>query len=234
MHRGVAITMENYGRHGSLALRNRLAAAALPHGGERRRKISRGPARKACMNPDGSVDVAIRRAHDGGGGSAGRQARDVDALRIDRMVAHDLARDAGDHRRLAPAPALVALTKPVPALRLVGSSRLLGIGHEAILLLRQEVHPRAGGEIVRRLRATMEHDDQGKMLSLGAARDEQLVGPASGRVAERAGEELRALGYDVRRRWRSASDRTPQANSGKFPHVIERRGMFMPPNRASP
>jgi hypothetical protein len=86
-----------------------------------------------------------------------------------------------------------------PALRLVGSARLLGIHHEAILFFRSEVHPGAGGEIVRRLRATMEHDDQGELFSLRAARDEQLVGSASRRVAVGAGDELCALGHDIRR-----------------------------------
>ena len=61
------------------------------------------------MYADRCVQVGIRRAHDGGGGPAGRQARDVDALRIDRMVPHDLAGDAGDQRGFAPAAALVAV-----------------------------------------------------------------------------------------------------------------------------
>ena len=43
------------------------------------------------MNTDGRVQVAIRCAHDGGSGPAGRQTCDVYALRIDHMVAHDLA-----------------------------------------------------------------------------------------------------------------------------------------------
>src|ERR1044072_5249993 len=131
------------------------------------------------MNTDGRGQIAIRSAHDGGGGSTGRQTRDVYALRIDRMVAHDLAGNAGDHRRLALTAALVARAKPVPALRMVGSARLLRIDHEAILLFRQEVHPGTGREIVRRLGAAMKHDDQGKPLSPAAAWDEQLVGPAS-------------------------------------------------------
>ena len=97
---------------------------------------------------------------------------DVDALRIDRMVPHDLAGDAGDQRRFAAAPLLVARAKPVPAFRLVGSAGLLRIDHEAILLFRQEVHPGAGREIVRRLGAAVKHDHQGKRLSLRAAWDE--------------------------------------------------------------
>src|SRR6478609_6160534 len=159
------------------------------------------------MNTDGRVQVAIRCAHDGGGGPAGRQTRDIYALRIDRMVAHDLAGNAGDHRGLAPAAALVARAKPVPALRLVGSARLLRIGHEAILLFCQEVHSGAGREIVRRLGAAVKHDDQGKPLSLTAAWDEQLVGPASRGVTEGTGDKPRALWHDVRWGQRSARDR---------------------------
>ena len=152
--------------------------------------------------------------------------RDVDALRIDRMVPHDLAGDAGDQRGFAPAAALVARAKPVPALRLVGSARLFGIDHEAVLLVRQEVHPGAGGEILRRLGAAVKHDDQGKRLSLRAAWDEQLVGPASRRVAEGAFDEPCALGHDIRRGRRSAPDRTSQAEPGEFSHAVERRGAF--------
>src|SRR4051812_43402513 len=184
------------------------------------------------MNSDGRVQVAIRCAHDGGGGPAGGQTRNVYAFRIDRMVAHDLAGDADDHRGLAPAPALVAGAKPVPALRLVGSARLLRIDHEAILLFRQKVHPGAGREIVRRLGAAMKHDDQGKPLSLTAAWDEQLVSPASRGVTEGTGDKPCALGHDVRWGQRSATDRTSQAEPRKLPRAIERRGAFASLNRA--
>ena len=172
MHRGVAITMENDGRHGRAGLPNCFGPVPLPHRDERGRKVAGGTAGQAGMYADRCVQVGIRRAHDGGSGPAGRQARDVDALRIDRMVPHDLAGDAGDQRGFAPAAALVARAKPVPALRLVGSARLFGIDHEAVLLFRQEVHPGAGGEIVRRLGAAVKHDHQRKRLSLIAAWDE--------------------------------------------------------------
>ena len=178
------------------------------------------------MYADRCVQIGIRRAHDSGGGPAGRQARDVDALRIDRMVPHDLAGDTGDQRRFAPAAALIAGAKPVPALRLVGSARLLGIDHEAVLLFRQEVHPGAGGEIVGRLGVAVKHDHQGKRLSLRAAWDEQLVGPASRCVAEGAFDEPRALGHDIRRGRRSAPDRTSQVEPGEAFHTIEPRGAF--------
>src|SRR6185437_1609342 len=70
MHSSVSTAMENDGRHRRFAVRNCLGAASLPHGGERRGKITRGPARQARMNTDGSVKVAVRGAHDGGGGPA--------------------------------------------------------------------------------------------------------------------------------------------------------------------
>jgi poly(3-hydroxybutyrate) depolymerase len=54
----------------------------------------------------------------------------------------------------------------------VGSLGLFGIDHEAILLVRQEVHPGTGREILRRLGTAVKHDDQGKRLSLRAAWNE--------------------------------------------------------------
>ncbi len=101
----------------------------------------------------------------------------------------------------------------------------------APLLFRQEIHPGAGREIVRRLGAAMKHDHQRKRLSLRAAWDEKLVGPASGRVAEGASDEPRALGYDIRRGGRSARDRTTPAQPGELTHAIERRGAFASLNR---
>ena len=55
-----------------------------------------GAAGQAGMYADRRVQIGVRRSHDGGGGPAGRQASDVDALRIDRIVPHDLTGDAGE------------------------------------------------------------------------------------------------------------------------------------------
>src|ERR1700761_4289620 len=118
------------------------------------------------MYTDGRVQISVRRSHDRGSGPASRQASDIYALRIDRIVPNDLAGDAGNQRRFAPALLLIARAKPVPAFRLVGPAGLLRINHEAVLLFRQEIHPRAGREIVGRLGAAVEHDDQGTRLSL--------------------------------------------------------------------
>ena len=51
------------------------------------------------------------------------------------------------------------------------------------MLLGERVHPRAGGEVVGRLGAAVQHDDQGHRLPAIAAGDVELVGAASGLVA---------------------------------------------------
>ena len=47
------------------------------------------------------------------------------------------------------------------------------------MLLGQIVHPRAGGKIVGRLGAAVQHHDEGQRLVRAAARDVELVRPAS-------------------------------------------------------
>jgi hypothetical protein len=100
------------------------------------------------MDAEGSMELGMRRRHDGRRRAAGRQPRDVHTLWVDRVIPHDLAGDARDQGRLAAIPFLVAGTKPIPALRLIGSARLLGIDNEAIPLFGQEIHAGAGSEIV--------------------------------------------------------------------------------------
>ena len=93
---------------GDPLIRNYFAAATLPHGDERGGKIAGGAAGQAGMYADRRVQFGVRRSHDGGSGAAGRQASDVDALRIDRIVPHDLTGDAGDYRGFTTTPLLVA------------------------------------------------------------------------------------------------------------------------------
>ncbi len=59
------------------------------------------------------------------------------------MVAHDLVGDAGDERGFASAALLVSRAEPIPAFRLVCVGALRGIGYEAGLFFRDEIHPRA-------------------------------------------------------------------------------------------
>src|SRR6185312_860291 len=88
----------------------------LAHGGKCGRQVARCAAGKPGMHPDCSVEIRIGHRHDGGRRSAGREPSDIDASRVDRVVAHDLAGDACDQGGLALAALLVAWTEPVPTL----------------------------------------------------------------------------------------------------------------------
>src|SRR6185437_12619118 len=85
MHRGVAVAMENDGRHGRSAIRNRFGPASLPHGDERGGKIAGGPAGETRMNANGRVQIGVRCSHDRGSGPTSRQAYDIYALWFDRI-----------------------------------------------------------------------------------------------------------------------------------------------------
>ena len=65
---------------------------------------------------------------------------DVDAARVDGVLAHDLAGDAGDQRRLAAVALLVVRVEPVPAALRVGALVLRRVGDEQAVLLGQRVH----------------------------------------------------------------------------------------------
>jgi hypothetical protein len=161
------------------------------------------------VHPDRGVEVGVGGAHDHGRGAPRREARDVDPPRIDRVVAHDLARDARDQRRLPLAPVLVALAEPVPALLHVRRSGLPGIDHQAGVFLGRLVHARARGEVVGRLGATVQHDDEGHgPAGAVAARHVELVGATSGLVAEGGGQELRSVRHGNPRRGRGQATRS--------------------------
>ena len=177
MHGAVAVAVENNGGDRRPAGMTATGSAALAHGGERRGHVGGGSVGEAGMDPDRGVQIAVGGAHDGRGGASGREAGDEDALGIHRIVLHDLAGDARDQRGLAFVALLVGAAEPVPAFRRVGVAALRRIDHEAVLFFCDEVHPGAGGEIVRRLGAAVQHDDQRKRLPLMvAAGDEELVG----------------------------------------------------------
>src|SRR3954469_2297607 len=153
MHSGVAIAVKNNDRDRRPATWNHtvVAHASFSHGDERRGKISGSPAGEARMYADCSIQIAVRCSHDSRCRGAGRQPSNVDALWINRIVAHDLASDARDKRRFTSAPLLVGCAKPIPAFRLVCLPRLCRIDHKTSLLFCDKIHPRTGGEIVWRL-----------------------------------------------------------------------------------
>ena len=158
------------------------------------------PAGEPGMDADRRVDIRIGHSHDCGGGRPSREAGDIDAAPVDRVAAHDLAGNAGDQRGLALAALLVARAKPVPALGGIGGRRLGGISNQAGVLFAERIHTGAGREVVGRLGAAMQHDDQRQRLSAIAARYVELVGAGAGLVAVGLGQPLRVLRNDVERR----------------------------------
>ena len=59
------------------------------------------------MHSNGGIEVGVLHAHNAGRSTASREAGDVDASWVDRVVAHNLSRDPGDEGGLALIPALV-------------------------------------------------------------------------------------------------------------------------------
>jgi hypothetical protein len=79
------------------------------------------------MNSYGREKIGIGFTHDSGRGAARRQSGNIDALRIDIVILHDLSCDTGDERRLAVVTGLVAWPEPVPTLRWIGGLQLLRV-----------------------------------------------------------------------------------------------------------
>ena len=151
------------------------------------------------MHTHRGVEVRIGVAHNRSRGPAGGQARDVNSRRIDGEIVHDLTRDAGDQRRFAAVAPLVGGIEPIPALLHVGRAGLGRVCDQAGMDLSRDVHACSGGEIIRRLRAAVQHDDQRNGLPVIAGRDIQFVGTRSRLVAERQGQEVGGLaaGFQV-------------------------------------
>jgi hypothetical protein len=153
------------------------------------------------MHADCRIEIGIGRRQDGGSCATGREPGGIDPFFVHRIVGHDLAREARDQCRLALAAGLIARAKPVPALGNIGRSRLLRVSNKAVVFLGAQVHPRACGKVVRRLRAAVQHDDQRQRLTAILARNIEFVGSASGVIAEGFRQELTGPGlWNV---WRS-------------------------------
>lgn len=91
-------------------------------------------ARETRMHAYRRVEIRISLSHDCRRRTARRQSRDIDATRIDPVVFHDLARDAGDERRLTLIALLIAPLEPVPTLRGIGHYGLLWIDDKTCVL----------------------------------------------------------------------------------------------------
>ncbi len=145
------------------------------------------------MHADTCVKLRIGRPHDRRGGAAGGETRNIDLARLDLEFAHDLARNPRDQRGLAGIALLIARAEPVPAFRHIRAARLRRVGDEEFLFLRQRVHARPGGKIIRGLRAAMQHDDERQAPAFDAGGDEQLIASAALRVGEMPFLESRIL-----------------------------------------
>ena len=171
-------------------------ASAL-HGGERGGQILRSARGETGMHANRGIEIGIGRCHNGGRGPSSGEPGNIDPLRVDRVLAHDPAGDARDQRGLAAVTLLVLRLNQFQHLE--SWRRTPGPGrHEAAMLLGKRVHPRAGGEVVGRLGAAMQHDHQRQRLPVIAARHVELVVAAAGLIAVGSGEELGAVRQGVR------------------------------------
>src|SRR5438270_3065451 len=103
---------------------------------------------------------------------------------------------------------LVAFAEPVPAALDVGTPRLRGIGNDDPELFRRLIHARAGGEILRRLFAAVQHHHQRQRLSAVHAGQVQHVEARPGAADENAPSETA--------RPRSTPEEKPGAKSHCF------------------
>src|SRR6478752_6094081 len=109
MHRRVAIAVKNNGWDRWPVTWNYpvIGPGTLSHGDKCGGKVNGGPAGEAGMYTDCRVQILVRCSHDSSSGRSGRQSRNVDAVWINRIVAHDFASNARDKRRFTFAPLLV-------------------------------------------------------------------------------------------------------------------------------
>ena len=188
----IAGTIRGFDPAGPRCVSRRRTAIAL-HRRECRGHVSRRTTSKSRMHADRGVQIGVGVAHDGGRGASRRKPRNVDAPRVDGVVAHHFARNSRDERGLASIALLVGRAEPVPAFLHVGRTGLPGVGDEAGPFFGRRIHARAGSEIVGGLGAAVQHDDQGHGLAMVAAGHVELIGPAAGLIAECAGQEFCAV-----------------------------------------
>src|SRR6476661_1652065 len=141
-----------------------MSAAWQTHISPHRRKCGRNvggrPVRQTGMDPDGRVNLRIGRCHHFCHGASGGEARYEHALWIDVMFGDNFAGDPGDDGRFASAPNLILRLEPIPAERWISALALDWINNEKSMLLGQGIHAGPCREVVRILRAAVQHDHQ--------------------------------------------------------------------------
>ncbi len=174
------------------------------------------------MDADCRIEIGIGRREDRGLRGTRREPGSVDASFIDRVVANDLAGDAGDQQGLALAAGLVARTEPVPAFGGIGRRSLFRIGHKAVVPVGAHIHPGAGSKIIGRLSTTVQHDNQWQRLAAIAARHEELIGAAAGLVAVGLREKPSPVRYSARLRRRRPRHATRIGRKADAGHPVQK------------
>ena len=182
---GIMAAVKHDGRH--RAQQSGTGIAAL-HRENRRslvpRRAQRQPGMRANRSKELGIGVRQHQRHRGPGG----QARDIDPGRIGTMHLDDPAGQAGDDGRLAMAAQGILRVGPVPAPAGMALTRLARVKHDHAALLGQQVHPGAGGKILGRLPAAMQHDQQ-RPRPFRAGRLEQTIAEAALGAVMRSGAE---------------------------------------------
>ena len=162
------------------------------------------PCGKPGVDAGRGVEIGIGRGHDRGHRAAGRQARHIDAGRVDGKLGHDGAGEAREDRRLARRRALVGELEPVPAGRAVGAPRLPRLGDEEAALLGERVHAPCRRRSRRGSGCSRAASRRAGAGLCAPARDVDLVVARARRAGEGLGEIRRAF-RNRRRRAASAS-----------------------------
>ncbi len=154
------------------------------------------------MHADRRVQLGIARAQHRRRRPPGGQPGDVHPCRVDGVLRHDLAGDAGDQGGLALAATLLGRLEPAPAARRVGRGDLLRPDDQAAPCLGGLVHPRAQREIRGRLAAAVQHHHQRRRPAVVRRRNIQPVRPR--RPLRRTGQ--RQPRHPCKRRPREAAE----------------------------
>jgi len=110
----------------------------------------------------------------------GGQSGDEDPAGVDGVIADDLAGDCGNDRRFPGTGGLVLGLEPVPHPGGIGGARLLGVGNQETMPIRQLVHRGACRKIGGVLTSAVQHDDQWEgNPGGGSGRDVEVIVPGS-------------------------------------------------------
>ncbi len=106
------------------------------------------------------IDVRIEVRQDNCHGTAGGQSGDEDGVAAKAELSHQVFCQRRQNAGLAHTVGLMGRLEPVPARARIVPPVLRRIGNGKPLLVGQRVHVRADGEVVRGLRAAVQHEDQ--------------------------------------------------------------------------